>query len=1613
MNNVSCPHRIKITTLLKVFVVMVCAMHQLPVSSQVSSSYNFVLTNNVRKSGVTDPAQITSLTSDELMQSISYLDGRGRVMQDIIIQGSPLKQDMVSFTSYDNLGRMAVVYLPYVNGNTGAFKTGATASQASFYQSLKSNGRAFTETKFENSPQSRVTEQIPEGSEWLAANKKQTTAYSTNVVNEVRLWNFDVATKTASTTSNYPANSLYKTVTTDEDDFLTIEFKDKSENVVCVQSGKIGSSLTTTYYVFDAYGNLRFVIPPEAVAIIGSGNFTIAYNDVFCQRWLYAFDYDYQLRPTQNLVPGAGTTYTVYDPFGRVILSQDQKMRSSNQWTFTKYDVFGRRIMTGIYRHPTSLSQSEMQTLVDDYYLLDATRKPYESRSSVDYAALHGYTNQAYPLLASPNSENSRPYQIFYFDDYDFDSNGIMGETAKGEPAYVNFGGSFASTYSNTTRGSATGSRMLVLGTTTFLTSSVFFDREGRAIQAQTENYTTGVKNFEIVSMLYDFSGRLMNSELRHRTLVTDNSFSLSLKERQTYDHGGRLIGKFIQVNDEPEEQVALHSYNEIDETSKKIIGVSRTLQSIDYSYNIRGWLSNINGTAGETGPLDYYTQGLSYNLPYSPGAGLYDGKVKQTKWKNDLSGKEKLFDFVYDDQNRLSGSSYKMNNGAGWNMDTDLFTENNISYDKNGNIKTLSRYSGPLVANKIDELNYDYGPGGNQVFKVTDSAPASYKMQGFKDGSGSGNDYSYDTNGNLTQDLNKGITKITYNILDLTDSIIFSNGSHIRFTYSADGEKLSMVYFNSANSTQKKFDYQGQFVYEDGNIQVILHDEGRLVPSTFVNLISNIATSQANTLEGFGVTGSVTLTSEQSGGQNYVKAVCGQAGGNPGVMPIGNTIIVKAGERYAFKVLGFQLTGTDAKLVIKNAASNADIVPPTNVLPISQTNETWVTTNFTVPAGVTQIKLGVLWDAGAVNKAIYINEIKLYKLDYEYQYFLTDHLGSPRVVLQTNPSSFTFIATMEGENVQNESSQFFNLRPANEIVFAGANATPGGNETLSMNVGYRVGPSRSFKVLPGDAIDASVMAYYQNGSYTKTPLATMSTYVVAALTGSLAPAVDGVNYSYANSGGTNPSFLLSPNQGSSKPSAFLNYILFDEAYRPIEAKSAPLGAAGVLHQVALPAISVKESGYLFVYLSYDNETGADVFFDDLKIAYTESPVVQINTYYPFGMTASVWMRDGEFQNRYLYQGKELDDNTLLQDFHARQYDPQLGRMISIDPEHQFGSGYLGMGNNPVIGVDPDGKFVNLIIAAAVGGIINWASHGGRFDKNGLKLFGVGALAGVAAGAVGLGVDVGVSFAQQGASFATGFQVGFLSFAEAGGVASLSAAGWTATSSFLAGAAIGGSAGFTSGFLNAFGNGIADGQGFQRSLGSGLREGSIAGFSGGLAGGIGGGIDAVRDGRRFFDGAKVYDRVLVDQANPFVHQSKAANCVAACGQSATNGRVTEAEIRNALAAGSDADKTGLGDGEMVKYIASRLGGRYKYWGKTLDPADALSHLRNGTKIFANLTGEQRHEVLLNKITERTIRKISGKVITKTLYYVMDPLKGQYTPINSSFLRTSNFWFWRQ
>ena len=163
-------------------------------------------------------------------------------------------------------------------------------------------------------------------------------------------------------------------------------------------------------------------------------------------------------------------------------------------------------------------------------------------------------------------------------------------------------------------------------------------------------------------------------------------------------------------------------------------------------------------------------------------------------QWRINSSGEgiSHRYNYSYDGLSRLVSALYK--------DDSDLHHANYdtfYDYDRNGNILSLRRngkYVGD-VCGTIDDLFYEYD--GNRLRRVTDAAedPCYKGAMHFTDGADDETEYDYDANGNLIEDKNKGISKITYNEINLPEHVSFSSGKYIDFTYSSTGEKLRSEY--------------------------------------------------------------------------------------------------------------------------------------------------------------------------------------------------------------------------------------------------------------------------------------------------------------------------------------------------------------------------------------------------------------------------------------------------------------------------------------------------------------------------------------------------------------------------------------------------------------------------------------------------------------------------------------------------------------------------------------------------------------------------------------------------------------------------------------------------
>ena len=285
-----------------------------------------------------------------------------------------------------------------------------------------------------------------------------------------------------------------------------------------------------------------------------------------------------------------------------------------------------------------------------------------------------------------------------------------------------------------------------------------------------------------------------------------------------SYDYADR-VSKVEHTLGGTKITLADYTYDSFGRLSTKSLHGSAA-NKLTYAYNLRSWLTGITSTR--------FTQNLYYNT--GVGTARYNGSISSMTWKSGNESTVRGYKFTYDGLDRMLNATY--GETAGISTNANRFSENVTGYDKNGNIKGLQRYGqlSSAAYGMIDNLTLTLN--GNQLNRVDDAVTASAYNGGFefKNGANAADEYSYDANGNLTKDLNKGISGITYNFLNLPNVVTFSDGSTITYTYGADGTKLRTVH--KIGSTTTTTDYCGNVIYENGVQKLLLTEEGYITLS-------------------------------------------------------------------------------------------------------------------------------------------------------------------------------------------------------------------------------------------------------------------------------------------------------------------------------------------------------------------------------------------------------------------------------------------------------------------------------------------------------------------------------------------------------------------------------------------------------------------------------------------------------------------------------------------------------------------------------------------------------------------------------------------------------------
>ena len=330
-------------------------------------------------------------------------------------------------------------------------------------------------------------------------------------------------------------------------------------------------------------------------------------------------------------------------------------------------------------------------------------------------------------------------------------------------------------------------------GMTTWLFKAIYYDKFGRVLQTGSDNHLGGK---DYVTNKYNFAGEIIQTRNRNiaSATYTDTYFDL--------DHRGRLMKTLLKINGTGKVLMAGNNYNEAGNLAIQYLhseSGGAFLQKNDYTYNIRGWVTQLNNPGSFT-ENDKFGMKLEYNTVTSPAVAKYNGNIAGFTWGTpNLTNARYVY--TYDNNNRLTNANYTATANT-------YALDETFTYDANGNMLTLGRYDYSGV--QTDRIVFTYS--GNRVTGLKDIAG---DKAGVIDYPGVNNSlpYVYDYNGNVTNEPHKQLG-IGYNMMNLP-YLINWNGLNrkINYFYTFNGEKLRKTVENNGIITN--VDYCGPFVYE------------------------------------------------------------------------------------------------------------------------------------------------------------------------------------------------------------------------------------------------------------------------------------------------------------------------------------------------------------------------------------------------------------------------------------------------------------------------------------------------------------------------------------------------------------------------------------------------------------------------------------------------------------------------------------------------------------------------------------------------------------------------------------------------------------------------------
>ena len=684
----------------------------------------------------------------------TYHDLLGRPVETVMTAASPAGKDIALLSEYDDFGRPYRKFCPVPMTTS----TGAYASFSDIHPEILKfynwEVYAFSKTLYDDSPLYRPVEEYGPGSPWHTRGKSVRTSYLVNDGSGLLSCSGYLVESDTSLTcvGILPSGNLRVEKKTDEDGNVSLTFTDKLGRKTLERTVD-GERYQDTYYVYDDLGLLRYVLTPEASAVMSSsGTFGDSSSPLSAQAYVYK--YDGKGRCVSKRLPGCAPILYRYDKGDVPIFSQDGEMRKRGKWMFSFRDLLGREAVSGVWPLQNAPSSVEIPAVAT-----------YSGSTW-----LGGYS------LNIPIPPNNRPLSVNYYDDYSFMNNLVTSDTKQvlSCDTLSNYG--IPVVGSDRCKGFLTGTAVYSLTDPTSKTvSSFYYDYQGRLIQSHRKEALGGAGH---IHQSLTFTGK--PSMTRETVALPDGRID-SLVTVRSYDGQERLVSETTSLNDRS--QSVSYGYDEIGRITGRIYGTEANPSTLTetLSYNIRDQLTGLNSSV--------FSMTLRYQEPTLGSVPKYNGGISEWEWNHGAGAETNAWSLSYDGVGRLTDARRFVSG-----VQTNSFSERSITYDRNSNALTLTRYGGN-AATPEERLAYSYD--GNLLSGISNTGA-----------SGGGGSFTHDTNGNLTRD-GLSTLDIDYNDRNLTSRISSGGATLAEYEYLADGTKLRAV-----DGRGNGYQYRGSLIY-------------------------------------------------------------------------------------------------------------------------------------------------------------------------------------------------------------------------------------------------------------------------------------------------------------------------------------------------------------------------------------------------------------------------------------------------------------------------------------------------------------------------------------------------------------------------------------------------------------------------------------------------------------------------------------------------------------------------------------------------------------------------------------------------------------------------------